>query len=148
MTQKKTEPTVIVETSSPYDLIKYFMGEPYTYSYEDASNIVAGNYDALGKPSSEVHTESTTVISTTEPTTVIPTTEPTTIPQTTESPVTTSSQTNGYYTDPDSGLVFESKADCDQWKLNGYEGYSLLNGIMVANTKEMDDAKQKSLGGK
>lgn len=48
--------------------------------------------------------------------------------------------TNGLYLDPISGLYFESKADYEQWVFQDYEGYNLVNGIMVSQTKEMDEA--------
>ncbi len=48
--------------------------------------------------------------------------------------------TDGLYLDQVSGLYFESKADYEQWVLQDYEGYNLVNGVMRAQTKEMDEA--------
>ncbi len=56
---------------------------------------------------------------------------------------TTKPSTDKYYTDPISELKFESKEDYQQWVLNGYKGYGLVNGVMVAKTKEMEKADQE-----
>lgn len=38
---------------------------------------------------------------------------------------------DGYYTDPETGLTFESKEDYEQWLIQGFEGYIIVDGIMV-----------------
>lgn len=42
------------------------------------------------------------------------------------------------------GMTFETKEDFEQYVLQGYEGYGLVNGIMKPMTKEMEEAKQKT----
>ncbi len=42
------------------------------------------------------------------------------------------------------GMTFESKEDFEQYVLQGYQGYGLVNGIMKPMTKEMEEAKQKT----
>ena len=48
---------------------------------------------------------------------------------------------DGYYTI--NGLTFQSKADYDQWVIQGYEGYALVDGIMMS--QEAIDTYEKSL---
>lgn len=48
--------------------------------------------------------------------------------------------TSNLYFVPDFNLYFESKADFEQWVMQGYEGYRPVNGVMVSETKEMNDA--------
>lgn len=127
-TEVSTEEIV---TYSNDELVKRLMEQGV--SFEDAYLVIYG----------EPYTESYSNNNQNETTVA----ESTTVIETTTVETTTQTSNSGYYTDPDSGLLFESKADCDQWKLNGYEGYSLVNGIMVANNKNMEAAKQKSLGG-
>lgn len=50
---------------------------------------------------------------------------------------------NNLYEDPMSGLYFKSKEDCDQWILQGYEGYGIVNGVMTQQTSEMDQALEE-----
>ena len=42
------------------------------------------------------------------------------------------------------GMTFETKEDFEQYVLQGYQGYGLVNGIMKPMTKEMEEAKQKT----
>lgn len=73
------------------------------------------------------------------------TTTPSTSTTTKSNPTTTTTKpsTDNYYTDQISGLKFESKEDYQQWVLNGYKGYGLVNGVMVAKTQEMEKADQE-----
>ncbi len=43
------------------------------------------------------------------------------------------------------GLVFESKEDYEQWILQDFEGYGIINGIMVPKNDEMLEADRKAL---
>lgn len=51
----------------------------------------------------------------------------------------------GYYYDEISGLTFQSKEHYDQWVLQDFEGYGIINGIMVPKTDEMIKADEKVL---
>lgn len=72
-------------------------------------------------------------------------TEETTVPEETATPEETTiveepteePKENSYYTigEGEDALTFESKADYEQWLLQGCEGYSLLDGIMVSDEK-------------
>lgn len=41
------------------------------------------------------------------------------------------------------GLTFETKADFEQYVIQGYSGYAEVNGVMKPYTNEMEEAKQK-----
>lgn len=56
-----------------------------------------------------------------------------------------SEPTTGNYYDEISGLTFQSKEHYDQWVLQDFEGYGIVNGIMVPKTDEMIKADQKVL---
>ena len=121
-------------------------------SEEDARRAVSGSESTTKKsePTTEAEEPTTKAEEPTtkksEPTTKVeePTTkksEPTTKA---EEPVT-KAQSSGYY--EIYGMKFLSEADYQQWVFQGYTGYSEVNGVMRADTKEMDEAYQKSLGG-
>ena len=134
-----TKQYVEEKTSSPEQIIQELIRQGV--SEHDARIAVLGSDSVPNK-----RQESVTEVPTTkkqEPVTEVPTTkkqEPVT-----EVP-TTKKQSSGYY--EIYGMKFLSEADYQQWVFQDYTGYSEVNGVMVADTKEMDDAYQKSIGGK
>lgn len=129
--EPSTKQYVEEKTSSNEEIIDELVRQGV--SLEDARAAVLGSEATTAK----VEESTTKKI---EPTTV----EPTTVEPTTAEP-TTKQESSGYY--EIYGLKFLSKADYEQWVIQGYTGYSEVNGIMVANTIEMEEAYQKSLGG-
>ena len=149
---KETTTEVYIEekTSSQEQIIQELIRQGV--SEKDARQAVLGNKQEPTTKKSEPTTEVPTtvkrdpnVVRDEESTTKKP--EPTTKKSepTTEAP-TTQKQSSGYY--EIYGMKFLSKADYDQWVIQGYTGYSEVNGVMRADTKEMNEAYQKSIGGK
>lgn len=58
---------------------------------------------------------------------------------------TTKPSNSGTYYDEISGLTFQSKEHYQQWVLQDFEGYGIINGIMVPKTDEMVKADEKVL---
>ena len=106
-----------------------------------SSEVVSENTTVTIKP---INPTITTTTTTTKPTTTTTTTKPTTT--TTTTPVT-----NNYYsivvqdeTGKDILLTFETQEDCEQWFINGFEGYGLdSDGIMKSITKIEEYQKVK-----
>lgn len=128
--------SVIESGNNEEDLLKGYITLDKNYYYKDGTLAFAKgsivSEEDFNKYKDYLITDLNDAIiveETTEPTTIP--TEPTTIP--TES--TTSSNEgvvneDGTYTI--FGLTFESKADYEQWVLQGYEGYSEVDGIMIS----------------
>ena len=85
--------------------------------------------------------DNNTITSSQKPeTTTVP--ETTTIPETTTQPITPDEgKVNDDGTYSIYGMIFESKADYDQWVLQGYEGYAEINGIMKPEPKTLQKTR-------
>lgn len=119
--------------------------ETLTYAdsdyYDKDGNLVLKKGDIVDKETLE---SAKKYLYTTKLTTTITTTTTTAKPTTTTTATTNQGVINGDGTYTIFGLTFESKADYEQWVLQGYEGYAEADGIMKPEV-EIQKQTQKTL---